>query len=100
MTAFWNRPAGRTSLIHNPPPLFIFYHHRQILRLSSVHIDRDRPRSLRSSDKNQPLPFVLGKAQKIRFSVHLKIHLIPHINVILSEVAVREADGNAVEGSL
>jgi hypothetical protein len=45
------------------------------------------------------LPLVLAKAQKVSFPIHLKIHPTPHINVILSGVAIGEADGNAVEGS-
>src|SRR5271170_2551919 len=62
-------------LIHNPASLFIFYHHSQIFRLRSVHIDWDRPRALGSGDENHPLPLVLGKAQKISFPIHLKIHV-------------------------
>jgi hypothetical protein len=75
--AIRNQIAGRTLLIHNPAPFSIFYHHRQILSLRSVHVDRHRPRALSSGDKNNPLPLVLGKAQKISFPIHLKIHPIP-----------------------
>jgi hypothetical protein len=67
----------RTLLIHNPAPFPIFYHHRQILSLRSVHVDRHRPRALSSGDENHPLPLVLGKAQKISFPIHLKIHPTP-----------------------
>jgi hypothetical protein len=95
MKAIRKQITGRTILIHNPAPFSIFHHHRQILSLRSVHVDRHRPRALSSGDENHPLPLVLSKAQKISFPIHLKIHPTPHINVILSGVAVDEADGNA-----
>ena len=77
MKAIRKQITGRTILIHNPAPFSIFHHHRQILSLRSVHVDRHRPRALSSGDENHPLPLVLGKAQKISFPIHLKIHPIP-----------------------
>jgi hypothetical protein len=61
-------------LIRNLPPLTIFYYQGQIVELRRVIIYRNRTRSLSRSNKNKPLPLVLGKTQKVCFSIHLKVH--------------------------
>ena len=65
---------NQSSLVQNLPALLIFDDDLQILKRFPVYIDGHIPRAGGTFHKNEPPPLVLGKAQKVRFPIDLKIH--------------------------